>query len=138
MINIKPIGTVLRYNKKRYLKIPKQFDKLSHGDTAIMLTCETDDYIEIIYKFKIEDLKLVNKIEQKRLKQAKIDDVIEKLRQIEIEKLKNQNLCEYCCEYCNKPLNKKVITFVNIEQNPIHYFCSRNCKFKWIYSKQKE
>ncbi|MCF2138855.1 MAG: hypothetical protein K9W44_02210 [Candidatus Lokiarchaeota archaeon] len=36
------------------------------------------------------------------------------------------------CEWCNKPLPKRYISHINLQQDPPeHKFCSRSCKEKW-------
>jgi len=43
----------LMNSKDRYLKIPlNEFNQISHGDTAEVIRKETDDYTDLIYRFK--------------------------------------------------------------------------------------
>ena len=43
------------------------------------------------------------------------------------------------CEWCNKPLSRRYKTHKNVCQEPIERkFCSRECKEKWCYEKQRK
>ena len=49
----KEIVVKVAKSTRRYLKIPEsEFDTISHGDIAEVKRKETDNYIEIIYRFK--------------------------------------------------------------------------------------
>jgi len=38
------------------------------------------------------------------------------------------------CKHCNQNINVKIIEHINIESDPkILYFCSKECKFLWIF-----
>jgi len=50
------------------------------------------------------------------------------------------------CEFCGKPLKLSKrnydrphkFVFINIAQNPSdHYFCSKKCKYDWIFNSYK-
>lgn len=43
------------------------------------------------------------------------------------------------CEWCHKPLPKRYISHVNLQQNPPeHKFCSRSCKEAWCATAGKK
>lgn len=148
-----PLGTVLKLgnSKKRHLKIPnEQFYELSHGDTAVVLQRETNDYTELIYRFKKEDLiktELINaeliRAEQKLIKQEIAELIKVELIRAEqeiVEQIKDKLIKEelITCEFCSNPLNERHVKLINVAHNPnVICFCSRDCKFNWIYRRQQ-
>lgn len=141
MINLvknKNFQKVLGSNKKRYLKIPEKFNDFSHGDIAEIISAETDNEIQIVYRFKIVDLKEGKeiKIKQEISKQIEIEQEILELKKAELKRAELIK-ANKICEFCDKLINIKVVKFVNVEQNPVHYFCNKQCKFNWIYKKQQ-
>ena len=58
-------------------------------------------------------------------------------RSIKINEIDYRNIS--WCEFCNKTLRRRFKVHKNICQDPQeHKFCSRDCKEKWCYNKQKE
>ena len=53
ILTVKENVIKLRNSKYRYLKITEnQFNEISHGDIAEVVRKETDNYIDLIYRFK--------------------------------------------------------------------------------------
>ncbi|MHA1661526.1 MAG: hypothetical protein ACTSUT_20710 [Promethearchaeota archaeon] len=41
------------------------------------------------------------------------------------------------CEYCKKPMTRTRVKHINICQpEPVHIFCSKECKNKWCFEIQ--
>jgi len=53
ILTVKEVVLKLRNSKYRYLKITENhFNEISRGDTAEVIRRETDDYLDLIYRFK--------------------------------------------------------------------------------------
>ena len=134
----------LRSNIKRYLKVPSnQFNEISYRDIATILTSETYDYTEIIYRFRIDDLKKADLVraEQKRTKLKKAEQEKTKLKKAELKKaiaIERTLNGKKPCDFCGEPISNGHVKFVNITHNPAtHYFCKKECKRNFLHQLQK-
>lgn len=43
------------------------------------------------------------------------------------------------CDFCGIHIQRKIVTHTNIAQDePVHHFCSDDCKDEWVYQQQKK